>query len=455
MTSLALSSPLPLPGHPAPDSLGLHQLAERRWCLRVWWPGAERVSVEWRDGSCCSLQVQDWQGEGVAALFVWQGEVPNDLQGRGDYFLRIDKGGQQRRVRDPYAFMPQVAAEELFLYAEGRNCQSYQFLGAHAELRPLPGDSDAQDEDRDWAAGVCFRLWAPAAQAVFLRGEFNAWQEHGLPMWPLADSGVWELFMPQLQAGVAYVFSVQPRFGAASDVLDPYARRLVFASCDPGNEGAQERTDMLRAQVADLGGGHVWHDGHWLGRRATRDWRHQPIQVYGLQFAAWMQHVQAHSSEATLVADTLEATQSLLSQLSALACTHIELLDVLPGGPSVRGVQVNDYPLLFAPAIACCGEERLRLFIDACHRQSLGVILDWRPGQAYLQSLESAALRSLLLSSVHYWLAEFHVDGLRLDLAAAVSEEAGVAVQQLAGHIEAMVKREFPGALILRQTALS
>lgn len=452
MTNLALPLSSESPWYPQPDTLGLRQSAAGDWCLRVWWPGAERVEVEWSDGSCCSLQMQ--QGAPASGLFVWCGDLPAGLHGVGDYFLRVVWAGQQRRMRDPYAFMPQAAAEELFLYAEGRNCQSYQLFGAHAELRPLPGASDGQDEEQVWAVGVCFRLWVPEAQAVFLLGDFNDWQSHGLPMWPLADSGVWELFMPQLPARVAYAFSVQPHTGAAYGVMDPYARRVVAVPRLAGS--VAEGGASLQAQVVDAGSGHVWHDGHWLGRRATRDWRHLPVNVYGLQFSAWVRHVQELASEATLVADTLEATQSLLVQLSALGCTHVELLDVLPRGQSARAPQGAAYPLLFAPSLACRGEERLRLFVDACHRAGLGVILDWSPGQQYLTSLDSAAVRSLLLSSVHYWLAEFHVDGLRLDLAAAAEghERTDPGRQQLVDNIVTMVKREFPGALILGSSAL-
>lgn len=80
-----------------------------------------------------------------------------------------------------------------YLFGEGRHYQLYHKLGAH------PYTYRGQD-------GYYFAVWAPHAAAVSLVGDFNAWNPDATPMKPVADSGIYELFVPGLGVGQLYKF---------------------------------------------------------------------------------------------------------------------------------------------------------------------------------------------------------------------------------------------------------
>ena len=452
--------------------LGLHRDGAG-WLLRVFLPYASAVAVEWLADGAVSTNAPAGAADALqrvdaAGIFEWRGELPASGM---KYVLLVDEDGQRRRIHDPYAFPPEPPAEDLYLFNEGRNCQSYRLLGAAPEIRG----------GEDWVHGVRFRVWAPNAERVSVVGPFNRWDGRVHQMVSLGASGIWELFLPQLAAGTLYKFEIRNRHsGAIAVKADPYARQF-------------EKRPATAACVVDLSdaAAHVWNDGAWLGRRATRDWLHAPMSIYEMHAGSWMRHPDGRFYSYR------ELAARLIPYVSDLGFTHIEFMPLMEHPLDESwGYQSTGH---FAPTSRFGTPDDLRFLIDACHQAGIGVILDWVPGHfptddfalahfdgsplfehadprlklqpdwgTYVFNFGRNEVKSFLLSSAHYWLNEFHADGLRVDAVASMlyldySRKAGewlpnrhggrenLEAIQFLQEMNTMVHRDFPGALTIAE----
>lgn len=356
--------------------------------------------------------------------------------------------------------IPVQLSESLHLFNEGRNFQSYRLLGAH------PGPQ-----------GTLFRAWAPNAERVGVVGDFNGWNGQEHPMRSLGSSGVWELTVSQAVPGSLYRFEITPRGGPTRVKSDPYARGFELR---PGS-----------AAVVVSPSQHRWSDGEWMKQRAAWDWKHAPINVYEVHAGSWMRHPDGRHYLWG------ELAERLIPYVLQQGYTHIELLPITEHPLDESwGYQTTGY---FAPTSRHGSPDELRAFIDACHAAGLGVLLDWVPGHFpvddwALSRYDGSALyehedprlglhadwgthvfnygrhevRSFLLSSAHWWLSEFHFDGLRVDAVASMlyldySRAEGQWLPNRHGgrenldaisflrELNAMVHAEFPGALTLAE----
>ena len=430
--------------------LGLHRQDEG-WQLTVFRPRAGSVEVE-IDGA--------WQP--LARLphsdvFRWQGTVPPAAPWR----LRVGEAQGTREFHDPYAFLPQASEQDLYLFNAGTNCQAYRLLGGAPETR-------------QGVEGYRFRVWAPNAERVSVVGDFNHWDGRVHPLSSLGASGVWELFVPDLPAGSLYKFEIRNRHtGAVMVKADPYGRAFEKRPATAGRLTAP----------AD----YAWQDGDWLKRRAGLDWLSAPMSIYELHGGSWMRHPDGRPHSYRELAERLPA------YVRELGFTHVEFLPLMEHPLDESwGYQCTGF---FAPSSRFGSPDDLKALIDALHANDIGVILDWVPGHFpaddwALAQFDGTALyehedprlgthpdwgtlvfnygrneiRSFLLSSAHWWLSEYHADGLRVDAVASMlyldySRKAGEWLPNRHGgreNIEAidflrqlneMVHREFPGAL--------
>jgi 1,4-alpha-glucan branching enzyme len=354
-----------------------------------------------------------------------------------------------------------LLSDALYLFNEGRNFQAYRLLGAH------PGE-----------AGTMFRVWAPNASRVAVLGDFNDWQGRAHRMQALGASGIWELLVPEAVPHSLYRFEITNR--DTGDVLvktDPYARGVELR---PGS-----------AAYVVPPAAHVWADAAWLQRRAAWDWQHEPMNIYEVHAGSWMRHPDGKPYL------WRELAERLIPYVVAQGYTHLELLPITEHPLDESwGYQTTGY---FAPTARYGSPDDLRFFIDACHRAGLGVLLDWVPGHFpqdswALARYDGTALYehedprlglhadwgthifnygrhevcSFLLSSAHWWLSEFHFDGLRVDAVASMlyldySRKPGEWLPNKHGGREnleaiaflkalnAMVHGEFPGALTIAE----
>jgi 1,4-alpha-glucan branching enzyme len=347
-------------------------------------------------------------------LFVWEGE-PDQVPER--YRLSwYDAHGDVHLQADPYAFPPQLADFDLHLFGEGRHWHAYRFLGAH------PRRVDGFD-------GVLFAVWAPNAARVSVVGDFNAWDGRVHPMRVRGGSGVWELFIPGIAAGDMYKLELRDRTGDVHVKIDPYANAFQ----------ARPETGCIVCGES----GYRWQDAAWMRARSEADWQHRPMSVYEVHLGSWQR-----SADGEFL-DYRELAERLADYVLEMGFTHVELMPVTEHPLDASwGYQATGY---FAPTSRFGGPDDFRFFVDHLHGKGIGVILDWVPAHFPRDAFALAwydgtplyehadprlgehkdwgtlifnfgrnEVKNFLLSSALYWLAEYHIDGLRVDAVASM-----------------------------------
>jgi 1,4-alpha-glucan branching enzyme len=383
--------------------LGLHANV-----LRAYRPDAVSMRALLDDGKPCDLErVRDG---------VFAAEVPADTQ---SYTLEAAfEDGTIVHFDDPYRFWPTLGELDLYLVGEGRHRRLWQALGAHRRVH-------------QGVEGTSFTVWAPSARSVRVIGDFNLWDGRVHPMRSLGSSGVWELFVPGVEAGALYKFELLTADGHLRVKADPMARQT---EAPPGQAS-------IVAESA-----YEWADGSWITSRDEQGAAaqlHKPMAVYEVHLGSWRRHED----------DTPLTYRELAEQLPAyceeMGFTHVELMPVAehPFGGS-WGYQVSSY---YAPTSRFGPPDDFRALVDALHARGLGVIVDWVPAHFprddwALARFDGTALyehddprkgahpdwgtlvfnfgrnevRNFLVSNALYWLEEFHIDGLRVDAVASM-----------------------------------
>ena len=142
---------------------------------------------------------------------IFEGEL-EDAELPLRYKLKVDYGAAGKfTIDDPYSFLPTLGELDLHLIGEGRHEELYERLGAHVL-------------EHDGAQGTAFAVWAPAARAVSVVGDFNSWDGRLHPMRSLGSGGIWELFLPDVGAGQRYKYEILTQDGELLLKADPYAQ---------------------------------------------------------------------------------------------------------------------------------------------------------------------------------------------------------------------------------------
>jgi 1,4-alpha-glucan branching enzyme len=323
-----------------------------------------------------------------------------------------DSNGREQSTFDPYCFTPQLSDFDLYLFGEGKHRHAYRFLGAH-ELTV------------EGILGVRFAVWAPNAERVSVIGDFNHWDGRRHSMRVRGTSGIWELFIPELDAGELYKFELRNR-----DTGTLYLKR------DPYGQAFESRPGT--ASIVTAPTRYQWADAPWMQRRIDSDWLHRPMSIYEVHPGSWRR------SDNGTIADYRTLARQLVDYAADLGFTHIELLPVTEHPlDDAWGYQTTGY---FAPTSRYGSPDDFRYLVDHCHQHEIGVLIDWTPGHFPddsdgLAKFDGTALyehqdprggghpepdtlrfnfgrnevRNFLISSAVYWLEEFHVDGLRVD----------------------------------------
>lgn len=286
----------------------------------------------------------------------------------------------------------------------GKVFDAYRYLGAHAERK-----------------GVTFRTFAPSAQRISLIGEFSSWEE--CPMHKVYDGNFWECFIPDARPGMMYKYRIYQQSGFFIDHCDPYGY---------GMELRPQNASIIR----DLSTYH-FKDSKWMEQRTDR--RNQPLNIYELHFGSWKKP----SEEEEDWYSYTELADILLPYLKENGYNYLEIMP-LSEHPCDEswGYQNTGF---YSPTSRYGTAQELMEFIDACHQNDIGIIMDFVPvhfavdGYA-LANYDGTALyeypnidvgrsewgscnfmhsrgevRSFLQSAANYWLTDYHVDGIRMD----------------------------------------
>ena len=329
------------------------------------------------------------------------------------YKLRVKYPFSQEEIIDPYQFSSLLSDDDTYLFNEGRQQQAYQFLGAN--WREVQG-----------IEGVHFCVWAPNAKRVSVLGDFNHWDGAIHVMRQHLANGLWEIFLPNAKVNQHYKFEIVTANGECIEKSDPYAKAMQEA---PSN-----------ASLVPQKQAYQWQDEQWLAKRADIEWHQAPMSIYEVHLASWRRK----GDDGQQYLNYQELIEQLVPYVVEMGFTHLQLMPI------------SEYPFdgswgyqpvgLYAPTCRFGDAAGLKAFIDACHQADIAVILDWvaahfpkdphgltqfdgsclyehndpRQGEhpdwdTLIYNYGRGEVQSYLLSNAHYWLNEFHFDGLRLD----------------------------------------
>ena len=301
---------------------------------------------------------------------------------------------------------------DLHLFGEGTHRRLHEQFGA----QPGPG-------------GCRFAVWAPAASAVHVVGDFDEWAgEHELH--PQGSSGVWCGWVDGVGVGTTYRYRITTSTGERIDKSDPIG-------------AAHHEAPSIDSLVVDLS--YEWGDAEWMSSRVDHNALDAPMSIYEVHLGSWGRTM----TEGQRFPNYRDLAEPLADHCIAHGFTHVEFLPLMehPFYGS-WGYQTTGY---FAPTWRFGSPTDLMALVDRLHQRGVGVLLDWVPShfptdthglaefdgthlyehadprQGFHPDWNSAIfnygrneVRSFLISSAVCWLDRFHADGIRVDAVASM-----------------------------------
>ena len=309
---------------------------------------------------------------------------------------------------------------DIYLFKEGTHAKLYNHLGSHFMQR------DGKD-------GVYFAVWAPNANALHVRADFNDYSTISHPLQLRNDgSGIWEGFIESVDEGMSYKYHINSNaLHVSSDKADPYA---FFAEVAPSSASRVCKLD-----------GYIWGDDEWMKTRHKHNSHKAPVSIYEVHLGSWRRKVEEENRFLTYT----ELANELAEYIKEMGFTHVEIMPITeyPFEGS-WGYQTTGY---FAPTSRYGTPSEFMSFVDILHNNGIGVILDWVPSHFVtdghgLSNFDGSCLyehkdprkgfhpewgsaifnydrnevRAFLVSSALFWLEYYHLDGIRVDAVASM-----------------------------------
>ena len=387
------------------DVLGLQRVDDKKSIVRAFRPTAKKLYFVTDETGPVEMMPVNEHGFFEVAVQTSDNAV--------DYHLReMTHEDNEVEFKDPYSFPLTLTDLDLHMFSEGRHWEIYNRMGAH--LMEVEG-----------VKGVRFALWAPNARRISVVGDFNNWDFRMHPMQPHGDSGVWELFIPGLGEGEHYKYDLR------SNLRDYQAQKV-----DPYGFHAERRPNTASI-VADTNN-YKWGDSEWMQSRKEMDPLTAPMSIYEMHLGSWRRK----DGNEWLTYD--EMADELIPYIKDMGYTHIELMPVAEHPFDASwGYQVTGY---YAPTSRFGDPRGMMNFIDQCHQNNIGVILDWVPAHfpkdghalsffdgthlyshedprqgehpdwgTYIFNYGRNEVRNFLIANALFWLDKYHIDGLRVD----------------------------------------
>jgi 1,4-alpha-glucan branching enzyme len=392
--------------------LGMHECSNPSGIvIRAFKPFAERVEiVNEKSGKRVEMsRISD------AGLF--EGVFKNVKKPFPYHFLITWSGSDPVEMKDAYSFGPTLSEFDLHLWGEGSHHYAYRFMGAH--LMELDG-----------VKGTRFVVCAPSARRVSVIGPFNGWDGRVHVMRKFYDQGIWELFIPGIQEGTPYKYEISsPNTSLPLKKADPYAFRAEL----------RPQTASIVADISE----YTWRDKTWMENRTPCF--DKPLSVYEVHPGSWRRK---QDIDHTFLSYR-DLAAELIPYAKEMGYTHIELLPIAehPYDPS-WGYQITGY---FAPTSRFGSPAEFMYFVDECHLNGIGVIVDWVPAHftkddhglrffdgthlyehsdprkgehkdwgTNIFNFGRTEVLNFLISNAVFWLEMYHIDGLRVDAVASM-----------------------------------
>ena len=463
--------------HESPFSILGPQPFKDKWIIRIWMPEASEVELIIQQ---TKIKLQNPNHE-----WIFEGVLEKDPG--NDYQIKVNRGGIEHVQHDPWSFRKEWMGEiDRHLFAEGNHHHIWRKMGAHLT-------------EINKKQGVMFCLWAPHAKSVSVIGDLNSWDGRHHPMQKRLG-GIWELFIPGLREGDLYKYEIRTEKGHCYEKADPY--------------GFQHEVRPAKSSVISKIDSFQWNDQSWISNRDNRDPLEQPISVYEMHLGSWMHASSddpfinsngehrapvpaADMKPGSRLLTYKELANKVIPYVKERGFTHIELMPISehPFDGS-WGYQVTGW---YAPTSRFGSPDEFRAFVDSCHKEGIGIILDWVPGHfpkdqhglAYFDgshlyehsdprvgehkewgtlifNYSRNEVRNFLVANLIFWFDQFHIDGIRVDAVASMlykdylrpegewipNEDGGnenfeaVRFLQQANHV---LFQHFPGALSIAE----
>ncbi|RVC13496.1 alpha-amylase family glycosyl hydrolase, partial [Mesorhizobium sp. M7A.F.Ca.CA.002.15.2.1] len=384
--------------------LGVHEVGKSLYA-RCFVPNAEFVTAYTLTGTIAGELSRRNDGgffEGKLSIKKRQPLRYHARNAGGDWWLT-----------DPYSFGPVLGPMDDYYIAQGSHLRLFDKLGAHVI-------------DHEGATGVHFAVWAPNARRVSVVGDFNEWDGRRHTMRDRRDTGIWELFIPDIGAGRPYKY----------EIIGPDGVRLPLKA-DPFAFKSELRP--ATASVVAVPPAHEWGDEAHRNFWRNADHRREAISIYEVHAGSW----QLRDDGTFLSWD--ELADRLIPYVVETGFTHIEFMPISehPYDPS-WGYQTTG---LYAPSARFGDPDGFARFVDGAHRAGVGVILDWVPAHfpvdAHgLANFDGTALYehadprkgfhpdwntaiynfgrrevvSFLVNNALFWAEKYHVDAQTVDM---------------------------------------
>ncbi|MCT4596264.1 MAG: 1,4-alpha-glucan branching protein GlgB [Vallitalea sp.] len=438
--------------------LGLHKY-NNKYYINAYWPYAKQVNIIDLTNSKM-IKMEKIHDSGFFTKVINE-EI------RYKFHMK-DYEGNEWELEDSYRFEGSITDVDLYLYGQGTHYEIYKKLGAHIT-------------EKEGVKGVNFAVWAPNATRVSVIGDFNHWDGRIHQMKGLGSSGIYELFIPSLVAGEKYKFEIKTKEGDLLEKSDPYGN---YSELRPKTASIITNLDS-----------YSWCDDRWLENRRETDILNSPVSIYEVHLGSWKK-----KQDKDFV-NYREIAHELVDYVKYMGYTHIELLPISehPYDGS-WGYQVVGY---YSITSRFGTPEDFMYFVDYCHKNSIGVILDWVPAhfpkdKHGLIKFDGTSLyehddprkgehphwgtmifnygrnevNNFLIANALFWLNEFHIDGLRVDAVASMlyldyGKEDGEWIPNSDGgrenfeaveflkHLNSIVYEKYPGIMMIAEESTS
>lgn len=293
---------------------------------------------------------------------------------------------------------------DIYGFYTGKIFDAYDFLGCHL------------DGNRGY-----FRTYAPNASRVTVIGEFTGWKDYEMNR--IHDGKFWELITDGVEDGMMYKYRIYGRDGSVTEHCDPYGFGMELRP-----DSASIVRDMNR---------YVFHDTKWMRDRS--DCRRGPLNIYEIHAGSWKTNPENENGWYKYN----ELADILIPYLKENGYNYVEMMPIAEHPcDNSWGYQSTGF---YSPTSRYGTADELREFIDKCHQNGIGVLLDFVPvhfavdgyglsmydGTAIYEypncdvgysewgsknfNHSRGEVQSYLQSCANYWLKEYHFDGLRMD----------------------------------------